>query len=147
MKLFNIKVLFKDYSVLEWTMVGISEEVIARDTNFKPRFHLKVALTLLAASWGCIWLIPFSLITNGVQNSCKSATGGTCRGDQTGNSQDNQRLYQNLAEETVAHSQKRQRRGDWPRTQPRPLNDYKMALRVEWSDAKKISGQIQFLMP
>jgi len=43
-------VFFKDYSVLEWTTVGISEEVIARDRNFKLSFQLKVDLTLLAAS-------------------------------------------------------------------------------------------------
>jgi len=34
MKFFNIKVFFKDYSVLEWTMEGISVEVIARDRNY-----------------------------------------------------------------------------------------------------------------
>jgi len=34
MKLFNIKVFFRDYSVLEWTMEGIPVEVTARDRNF-----------------------------------------------------------------------------------------------------------------
>ena len=148
MKLCNIKVFFKDCSVLR---VDNARDICGSHCS-RQEFLYRVSISRwTSCSWQhheVAWLMQFSLIPNRVQKAVRVLL--VAHVEKT--RQETARITKDSTDWVPLKKQKPPRRRQNKREIYQGLNQdhwmpYKMSLRIEWSNAKKIPEQIQFFMP